>query len=197
MKILFIADDENKMLWEPANKDYFDQVDLIISCGDLKAEYLSYLVTVANKPVFYVHGNHDDNYEYREPEGCDCIEDRVVEYKGIKIAGLGGSMRYRPDGVNQYTEAKMASRCRKLLAKIKRKKGLDVLVTHAAARGQGDMEDLCHLGFDCFNWLVEKAKPRFHAHGHIHLYYSRYIDRVMMVGETRVINVGDHFIQEV
>ena len=76
------------------NTGKLSQYDLILSCGDLKAEYLSFLVTMARCPLLYVHGNHDDDYIRREPEGCDCIDDKLVVYKGLRILGLGGSRRY-------------------------------------------------------------------------------------------------------
>ena len=40
MKILFIADEESKIYWDFFKKEQFEGIDLIISCGDLKPEYL-------------------------------------------------------------------------------------------------------------------------------------------------------------
>ena len=40
MKILLLADEESKYLWDFFEKEKLDGIDLIISCGDLKAEYL-------------------------------------------------------------------------------------------------------------------------------------------------------------
>ena len=74
MKILFIADTEAKAYWDFFKKESFPEVDLIISCGDLKSEYLSFLATMTTVPVLYVHGNHDDNYEKNPPGGCICID---------------------------------------------------------------------------------------------------------------------------
>ena len=108
MKILFIADEESKLYWDYFKKEYFEDIDIIVSCGDLKASYLSFLSTMLPIPVLYVHGNHDDKYDRNPPEGCICIEDSVFEYKGVRFLGLGGSNRYKP-GVNQYTEKQMAN----------------------------------------------------------------------------------------
>ena len=96
MKILVLADKESPYLW-----DYFDQsklegIDLILSCGDLHPHYLSFLATFFQGPVLYVHGNHDDRYDETPPEGCICIDGRIYEYQGVRILGLGGSMRYKP-----------------------------------------------------------------------------------------------------
>ena len=86
MKILAISDEECPALWDYYTPGKLNDYDLIISCGDLKASYLSFLVTMARCPLLYVHGNHDENYERRPPEGCDCIEDRLVTVYGTTPA---------------------------------------------------------------------------------------------------------------
>ena len=152
MKILAIADTEERCLWECFRKERFEGVDLILSAGDLDPDYLEFLVTVINKPLIYVRGNHDDRYARHAPGGCICVEDTVYAYRGVRIAGLGGSMRYR-DGANMYTEREMAKRVRKLSRKVKMVGGCDILLTHAPAAGVGDLDDLPHRGFECFNLL--------------------------------------------
>ena len=118
MKILVVADEECSALWDYYTPGKLSQYDLILSCGDLKAEYLSFLVTMARCPLLYVHGNHDDDYIRREQEGCDCIDDKLVVYKGLRILGLGGSRRYS-GGTHQYTEKQMRRRIRKLKRAIR------------------------------------------------------------------------------
>ena len=122
MRILAIADEESKYLWDFFEKEKLEGIDLILSSGDLNPRYLSFLATFTSAPVLYVHGNHDDKYEKSPPEGCICIEDQIYEHEGVRILGLGGSMRYRP-GVNLYTEREMVKRVRKLRFKLFRKKG--------------------------------------------------------------------------
>ena len=94
MKILVVSDEESPYFWENYIPGRLAEFDLIISCGDLKADYLSFLVTCARCPVLYVHGNHDTGYSRRPPEGCDCIDDKLVEFNGLKILGLGGCRKY-------------------------------------------------------------------------------------------------------
>ena len=106
MKILAIADEESKYLWEYYERSKLAGIDLIISCGDLDPDYLSFLVTLSSVPVLYVHGNHDGKYVKSPPEGCICIEDKIYVHKGVRILGLGGSMRYS-SGKHQYTERQM------------------------------------------------------------------------------------------
>lgn len=196
MKIMFLADVESSGLWDYFKKEDFSDIDLIVSCGDLKASYLSFLATMSGCEVVYVHGNHDKRYDEIPPEGCICIDDKVFEYKGIRFVGLGGSMRYKP-GKQQYTEREMAHRIRKLHPKYKLKKGVDVFVTHAPAKGHNDGEDLCHTGFMCFHRFLEKYKPRYFVHGHVHLNYGRNIPRVSRLGDTTVINAYEKYILEI
>lgn len=106
MRILAIADEESAYLWDHFEKSKLENIDLIISCGDLEPTYLSFLATFTSAPVVYVHGNHDTKYDKIPPEGCTCIDDKIFVYKGIRILGLGGSMRYKP-GAYQYTERDM------------------------------------------------------------------------------------------
>ena len=109
MKILAIADEEDKGLWDFFSPDRVKDVDLIISCGDLNHNYLEFLESMANVPLLYVSGNHDGGYGQRPPEGCECIDDRIYNFHGLRILGLGGSMRYKP-GPCMYTEQEMKSR---------------------------------------------------------------------------------------
>ncbi|MCI7086909.1 MAG: metallophosphoesterase [Lachnobacterium sp.] len=196
MKILFLADEESKVYWDYFKKEQFEGIDLIISCGDLKPEYLSFLATLVPVPLLYVHGNHDDKYDKRPPEGCICIEDRIYNFNGIRILGLGGSYRYK-DGVNQYTELQMARRIAKLKLKLTINRGFDILVTHSPAYGFHDGEDQCHRGFDSFNRLINTYHPKYFVHGHVHMNYGRQFPRVDEIGDTKVINAFERYILEV
>jgi Icc-related predicted phosphoesterase len=196
MKILFIADEESKALWDFFRKEEFEGVDLIVSCGDLKASYLSFLATMVPVPVLYVHGNHDDKYVNDPPEGCTCIDGEIFEFEGLRILGLGGCHRYKP-GVNQYSNKEMRKRVRRLKFKLWRSKGFDILVTHAPARGLHDDEDPCHQGFHVFNDLIERYHPKLFVHGHVHMNYGRKFPREDVVGDTRVINAYEKFMVEI
>lgn len=194
MKLLVISDAPDPGLWDYFSKDKLQGADAIISCGDLPASYLTFLVTMANRPLFYVHGNHDVRYENQPPEGCDCIDGQVVEFKGYHILGLGGCMQYNSNP-HQYTERQMKRRIAKLGRPLK-KGGVDILVTHAPAQGLGDMEDACHQGFSCFKELMEQYKPKYHVHGHVHLQYTPGVPRMREYGDTTVVNAsGKCFIE--
>lgn len=318
MKILLVADYELRELWDywdTAGKKRTEGVELILSAGDIKPEYLEFLVTMLNVPCLYVRGNHDGMYDEKPPMGCIDIDGKVFElkvpvaadhaagntaagnnngsnaaainfncndatadraatgndaagqtqasdpgsdgsdYRTIRIAGLGGSMRYHKGG-DMYTEREMRNRVRKLLRRIRlglitgidektyrsselsdqaRAMGInpftkrrrvnaeaaantinqqkapgeevpdasdrgpvDIFLTHAPCFGHGDLEDLPHTGFKCFNRFHELVRPAYHCYGHVHREYN-----VLMPKETEhpagahLINVGGMYILDI
>ena len=128
MKILLVSDKESPYLWDYYQPGRLSEYELMISCGDLSSKYLSFLVTMGRAPLLYVHGNHDRTYDLHPPEGCDCIEDKLVTVKGLRILGLGGSPLYS-GGPHQYTERQMKRRIQRLRFKLWRAGGVDI-VTH-------------------------------------------------------------------
>lgn len=195
MNILTVADIESKALWDYYHLNKLEKIDLIISCGDLDADYLSFLTTMYHCDVLYVPGNHDTDYQKNPPEGCICMDDELIVYQGIRILGLGGSIDYS-HGAYQYTESQMKWRIKKLWMQIQRHHGFDILVTHAPAKGINDGEDLPHQGFQCFTDLIEKYNPLYFIHGHVHMNYAMDIPRVTMHKQTIVVNAYEKFMFE-
>lgn len=194
MKILAVSDIESPYIWDNFQPDRFKDINLIISCGDLKSEYLSFLVTMIKAPLIYVPGNHNTNYMSDPPEGCDSIDGQLIKYNNIRIAGFGGCKGFE-SGKYQYTDDEMKKRVRKLIPQIMWNKGIDILVTHAAAYGIGDDKDLCHEGFKSFNELLDKYSPKYFIHGHVHLNYGMK-PRIIKYKNTTVINAYDYYIFE-
>ena len=196
MKILILADEESKYLWDYYTPDKLEGIDLIISCGDLRAEYLEFLVTMGKAPVLYVPGNHDSRYTDHPPEGCESVDGRIVTVGGIRVLGFGGSMKY---GISpyMYTEKEMRRRIRRTKQTIFNHAGFDILVTHSPARGYGDMDDLPHRGFECFNELLERCQPGYLIHGHVHATYGKRFKRVIdHPSGARIINGYDRYLLE-
>lgn len=193
MKILAVSDVPSPYYYDHYTTGLLDQFDLILACGDLKRNYLEFLVTMAHCPVLYVCGNHDDALDKAPPEGCVCIEDRIYVYNGVRILGLGGSYRYRP-GNHMFTERQMRRRVRKLWLSLLRHKGFDILVTHAPAFGLNDLDTLPHRGFQCFLGLLEKYRPKYFIHGHVHRNYGANIPQRTTWNGTQVINAFEHCV---
>lgn len=191
MRVLAVADRESRALYDFFDPARWRSVDLVVSCGDLRPGYLSFLVTMINKPVVYVPGNHDLSYVKSPPEGCDSVDGRVVEAAGLRIAGLGGSMWYNGCDL-QYTEHQMARRAKRLVRQASRKGGLDIFVSHAPPKGIHDLPDRCHSGFQAFADLIERLHPRVFIHGHNHEVYGKR-EREAVVEGVRVINAFGYY----
>jgi len=194
MKILAVSDEESSYIWDHFEPSRFEDVDLMISCGDLKAQYLSFLVTMIKAPLFYVHGNHDVIYSRTPPEGCECIDGKLLSFKGVNILGLGGSFNYN-NGEHQYSESQMRKRIRKLKFKLWKTGGVDIVVTHAPAYKLGDGSDICHRGFESFVELMDKYSPKYFLHGHQHLNYGNK-KRIIQYNNTKIINAFGYYLFE-
>jgi Icc-related predicted phosphoesterase len=181
VKILVLSDHVADALYSRNVRERFGDVDLLLSCGDLPYSYLEYVVTMLQVPAFYVHGNHD-RPEYTDsgktltkPGGWTDVDGRVVRQGPLLLAGLEGSLRYRPGGMFQYTEAQMGGKAARLvpallLSRVRHGRYLDVLITHAPPLGIHDGEDLPHRGFMVFRRLMQVFRPRYLFHGHKHVY---------------------------
>ena len=194
MHILALADEPVQRLWGGYGQETLKAADLILSAGDLSAAYLSYMTCFSSAPVVYVHGNHDDKYAQKPPEGCLCADGKVVQLKGVRILGLGGSLRYRPDAVNMYSEQEMEDRIRSLRWNLRSTGGFDILLTHSPIRGVGDQEHISHRGFECFGPLLDKYRPAVMIHGHVHQAYSAFFQRQRDYHGIPVINASTSYV---
>lgn len=168
MKILVVSDMESKFIWDYFDPERFRGVEMILSCGDLSAKYLSFLVTMIPAPLFYVPGNHDKSYAKNPPEGCVNIDGRLIEYRGLRIMGFGGCKSNRST-THEYTDKQMWRKIKKMNFALKRTKGFDIFVTHAPAKGLGDGGDFFHEGFEAFRFVLDTYQPKIHFYGHRHL----------------------------
>jgi len=187
--------------------------DLVLGCGDLPFDYLEYLVSRLDVPLLYVPGNHDPSLSPPDmtwmplrsglprpgPEGCINIDGRLIEAYGLRIAGLGGSIRYK-EGPNEYSQGQMGRRALRLelsirLKRVLRGRKLDILVTHAPPFGAAEAKDSAHVGFVAFLRLIRNFRPALAVHGHIHPYGRLLPER--NIGPTRVINVVPSRVVEI
>ena len=196
MKVLTVSDKVETILYDNFQIEQFPGIELILACGDLPKEYLSFLVSMFNVPLFYIKGNHDLRPDGYKPGGCIDVNEKLVVHKGIRILGFQGSHWYNGEP-NQYTERQMRRKIQKMRLKLWWHKGFDIVITHAPARHIHDKDDPCHRGFQCFRDLIERYAPGYFLHGHMHLNYTYDAPRMTEVNDTKVINSYGYYIFEI
>lgn len=218
LRVLALSDVVNPKLYSPLILEYKERVDLVISCGDLPAYYLDFVVTSLGKPLFFVCGNHDsyefdkrfrpptpiinknlltDNAIIQQRIGGYNLDGRIEIYSGFIFLGLEGSINYNR-GVHQYSNKEMERKILKLKPllwwnKLTRGRFVDVVVTHAPPYGIHDREDFAHRGFESFINLIKKYSPSYVLHGHSHIYDKRE-ERITLIGSTKVVNCYDYIL---
>jgi Icc-related predicted phosphoesterase len=213
VKILCVSDQIDPLVYSSSIKERFADVDLVLCAGDLPLDYLDFIVSSLNKPLFFVFGNHhveemryfergaphvwnDDPGEFHG-SGAVHLGSKIRTEEGTILAGLGGSMRYNRGG-NQFTDFEMYLEILKLVPRLlwnrlTRGRAVDILLTHAPPKGIHDKADKCHWGFKAFLWFMKTFRPAYLIHGHIHLYDLSDV-RCTRWEETTVINAYSHFI---
>jgi Icc-related predicted phosphoesterase len=206
IKVLAVSDQVVDRIYALAADGHFQDVDIILGCGDLPYTYLEYLLSILNVPLYYVPGNHDPVYNpYRTisyAEGGSNLDLKIASAKGLILAGLGGSIRYRPDGVNQYTQQQAFLRAYRLALKsffrqIRHGRKLDILITHSPPFGIHDEDSTAHQGLKALNFLIRVASPRYLFHGHTHFYRNNLEDSTTRVGRTTVMNIFPYKVIEI
>jgi Icc-related predicted phosphoesterase len=207
MKILALSDEVVDFIYSLHVKDRFGDVDLIVGCGDLPYYYLEFVVTILNKPVYFVPGNHDARSQFMadgriitHAEGCINLDQKIAIEQGLLLTGLGGSIRYRPDGIHQYTDTEMSARIASLipnlwLNRLRYGRFVDILITHSPPFGIHDSGDVAHTGFKSFLAFIKNFKPRFLLHGHSHIYNNTVTTR-SQIDSTEILNVYPYRIIE-
>jgi Icc-related predicted phosphoesterase len=204
LKILCVADEIDLVVYSSSVKERFGDTDLILSAGDLPDEYLEFIVSMLNKPIISVAGNHDSSDTLvnssllgRNQAGLGRLSFAIRKEAGVRVLGIPGCMLYS-GGSHQYSNASMAFRILALFPalaarRILKGRSVDIILAHSPPKGVGDGEDLPHRGFSIFPWLIRFAKPLYFIHGHVHL-YDKGSPREFWIEGTKIINVYGHTI---
>jgi len=181
MNILVVSDVELSYIYSTQFAQRFNNIDFMISCGDLPYYYLEFMVSMIDKPLYYVLGNHVNQIEItaggerRSPWGAVNIHGKNIRTpEGVLIAGIQGSLCYNY-GPYQYSQTAMWTMALMmapglLMNRLRYGRYLDIFISHSPPWKIHDMNDLPHQGIKAFRWLIRVFKPRFHLHGHIHVY---------------------------
>lgn len=200
VKFLCVSDTVMPQMESATNlRRRYHDVDAVISCGDMPPVYLEFITSVLSVPLLYVRGNHDERYDSEPPGGVN-LHRKFVEFKGLTIAGLEGSIRYNR-GKIQYTEYEMLSMVYRMTshAVIQRLffgKKIDILVTHSPPLGIHDDKDAAHRGFKSLLRFLDWNQPRYMLHGHVHTYDRRKTTETKY-NQTCIMNINPVTVLEV
>ena len=208
MRILAIGDEATDTLYNTKHDDLLEPVDVLLGCGDLPYTYMEHVVTSLKvRDAFFVHGNHDSNQWLNDgtrltsPGGWQNVDRRAVRTtdKTLIVAGLQGSIRYRPGAAYQYSQADMNVRAARLVLqflfnRVFYGRFVDVIIAHSPPQAIQDGPDRPHRGFAVFLTLMRRFRPRLFLHGHKHRYgrgtwHTRF-------EQTEVVNVCPYRIIE-
>ncbi len=195
MRVLTVSDTVVHGLYEEFSPELVSGVELILACGDLPPEYLSFLRDRVDAPLYYVQGNHDIRYRESPPMGCIDANRRLLRVGDCRLLGLSGSRWYN-GGINQYHESEMKKIIRGLWLQLRLAGGVDIVISHSPPRHVGDREDPCHKGFACYRTLIRKYAPQWFVHGHIHARFTDKNERITRLHSTKVLNTCGYVIFE-
>lgn len=207
MRILAIADAVSPFVYSENFPHNLPPFDLVLSAGDMPGHVLEFLATKLTVQPVYVLGNHANAYLRDSadgtrslPGGCINAHGRVFEHRGLLIAGIEGSARYRP-GPHQYSEWQMETIAARMAPQLALRRAfggrrLDVLLTHAAPKGPHEGEDRPHRGIPAFNRMHRWWRPRLHVHGHVHLSGANARREYVSDEGVRVVNAFEFTIIE-
>ncbi len=197
VQVLAFSDRASNLLIDENAKERFQNIGLLLACGDLPYYYIEKVMASFGVPTFFVRGNHDNLEEFsakgirRKPIGAINLDSKVINHNNILIAGFEGSIRYKP-GPFMYSQTEMWIKVLNLVPKLVWNKlvygrYLDIVISHSPPADLYPKKDHIHEGFKAFNWLIKIFKPSYHFHGHIHI--DRENDKnEFLIDQTKVLN---------
>ena len=198
IRILAVSDQFDHALEDDRSRRAVGPIDLIIGCGDLDCDDLSFLADGFNAPIVYVLGNHDASARW---EACsaycpDAITTTAAYYEaGLAIVGLTWPGRRGP-GAPRSELGAWSQALRLALRRLGRAEPL-ILISHVPPLGAGDIASPAgyHRGFRGYSWLMRRLRPPLWLHGHTPL--AAMSDWHIQKGPTMLVNVTGAVVIEI
>ncbi len=164
LKILFIADTHNCLNSNSEVLQYIkNQLDYnyCILLGDHSGNDLAEILKVVpHDKICGILGNHDSWQKYEQYEIYN-INGKVLNINGVRIAGIGGSYKYKNSiEYALYTHEESIELADKL-------EDADILVTHDKPFIE-DKHNPAHDGLKGITKYIYKNHIPLHIHGHLH-----------------------------
>lgn len=164
INILFITDTHNCLTYDKETLEYIQNVkdyDYCILLGDHSADDLYEITKIIPKDKLCgVLGNHDSWDKYKE-YGINNIDGTVLNIKGVRIAGISGSYKYKnSDQYALYTHEESIDIANRM-------DNADILISHDKPYTEKQFGD-AHDGLKGITEYIYKNRIPLHIHGHLH-----------------------------
>lgn len=121
-----------------------------------KENKIKHILNKAGKPIFLISGNHDLT-AWKSEGNIVNIHEKKIKFKGLNFVG------YKWTSLHRYEEDHKND-----IKKLKKKVGKKtIFVSHTPAAGVLD-GGFGHNGSKDIKNMIDKKKPLFHLHGHVH-----------------------------
>lgn len=165
LKVLFITDTHNCLAYTDKYLNYLKSIDTLdydicLLLGDFSGLDLDEIKNVIpDEKLYGIVGNHD-SIELLDKNGIKNINGKVISCKGIKIAAIMGSNRYKEGNYGMQTQDES-------LKLVENMEEADILISHDRAYVY-DWNDNVHDGLKGVTYYIYKNHIPIHIHGHLH-----------------------------
>ncbi len=165
INILFITDTHNCLAYSDKYLNYIKSLkatdyDICLILGDVSSLDIDAIKSIIPKEkLFGIAGNHD-SINIMDANNITNIHGKVIECKGIKIAAMMGSNRYKQGDYGMITQDESIQIAKSM-------ETADILVTHDKAY-IWDKNDDVHDGLKGITYYLYKNHIPIHIHGHLH-----------------------------
>lgn len=165
---MIIISDTHSCLKEDEFSEFINEnknFDVCLLLGDHSIGDVDIILKYVEKEKIYaLLGNHDNNYIGKF--NLKNLNGNVVNINGIKILGIQGSYRYKPDDFPSFTQ-------KESIEFLNDKEKVDILVCHDAPYGLSERNDVAHQGLFGILYYLFKNKVPYCIHGHLHATYNK------------------------
>lgn len=172
LKLVVISDTHGDLAFGDRFKVFMDKIteyDICLILGDIYVYELDKICEIIPpEKILAIRGNHD-RFDIYDKHRITNINGKVYSVKGIKIAGIEGSNRYKNEEAPLYTHYES------LYLACKMKQEADLLITHDIPFMESKY-DKAHEGMVGITYYIYKNGVKVHIHGHIHKSYRTSYD---------------------
>lgn len=196
IRILAVSDDPDHTLDDPRNREPLGPIDLVVGCGDLSPDWLSFVGDAFLAPLVFVRGNHDDRGPWPEPPGVPLAASGIDRRSmpGLPILALSWP-RFTRDGARHDEQSAWRQVARLGVNALRSPRPPLLVISHVPPRDAGDTPtDPYHRGYAAYRFLADRVRPPLWLHGHTNLAaQAGWLDRC---GPTTLVNATGSVLVE-